>query len=111
MEELIEPLVKFLKVIADSTRLKIINLLKSGEKTANTIQASLAKSQSTISQQLKILTNADILVVRREGVKKFFKIKDPQIFEVISSISDYLSHLNKEKIDTLTSLDVLDTLH
>ncbi len=111
MEELIEPLVNFLKVLADSTRLKIINFLKNGENSANHIQTALNKSQSTISQQLKILTNADILNVRREGVKKIYSIKNPQIFEVLSVLNSYILNTTKDKIENLTTFDILDTLH
>ncbi|MFX1293748.1 MAG: ArsR/SmtB family transcription factor [Promethearchaeota archaeon] len=111
MEELIEPIANFLKVLADITRLKIIKFLKDSENTANNIQTAMKKSQSTISQQLKILTNADILEVRRVGAKKVYKIKNTQIFDVISFINTYLSSITKDKIEDLVSLDILDTLH
>ncbi|MHA1275748.1 MAG: ArsR/SmtB family transcription factor [Candidatus Helarchaeota archaeon] len=111
MEELIELKVKFLKVLADSTRLKIILLLKAGESTANTIQDTLRKSQSTISQQLKILVDSDILEARRDGVKKYYSIKHPHIFDVISSIDLFLSESKQKKVGDLTSLDIVDTLH
>jgi DNA-binding transcriptional ArsR family regulator len=111
MEELIELKVKFLKALADSTRLRIILFLKDGENTANNIQDVLDKSQSTISQQLKSLVENDVLEVRRDGVKKYYKIKNPLIFDVISAVDVFLSESKQQKVGDLTSLDILDTLH
>ncbi|NVM29055.1 MAG: winged helix-turn-helix transcriptional regulator [Candidatus Helarchaeota archaeon] len=111
MEELIDPIVLFLKVLADSTRLKIIELLKNTEMTANDIELKLNKSQSTTSQQLSKLIAADILQVRREGVKKFYSIKHPEIFTVLSSVNSYISSRDKEKIEDIASKDIIDTLH
>lgn len=106
MEDSVETTVNFLKVLADSTRLKIINLLKGNERTVQEIQDLLNRSQSTISQQLKILTSADLLEVRQEGAKKYFKIRDPQIFELVSMIESFIF----ESQDP-TAQAVLDTLH
>ena len=111
MNILNEKIANFLKVLADTTRLDILELLKGGEKHANQIQTALNKSQSTISQHLKTLTNADLVKVRREGTKKFFFIKDNHIFDIISSANSFISSLDKEKIDVISSVDILDTLY
>ncbi len=111
MEELIIPVVTFLKVLADSTRLRIIEILKNKEMTANDIETKLNKSQSTTSQQLKKLITSDILQVRQDGAKKFYSIKHPEIFTVLSSINSYISNLNKEKIEDIASKDIIDTLY
>ncbi|NVM55229.1 MAG: winged helix-turn-helix transcriptional regulator [Candidatus Helarchaeota archaeon] len=111
MEEIIDPFVNLLKVLADSTRLRIIDLLKNNELTANNIEIKLNKSQSTISQQLSKLIAVDILQVRREGVKKYFSIKNPEIFTILSAVNAYISNRNKEKIEDIASKDILDTLY
>jgi len=106
MEDSIDSTANFLKVLADSTRLKIIIFLKNNEKTVQEIQDYLNRSQSTVSQQLKILTTADLLNVRQEGPKKFFTVKDNQIFDVVSKIESFMIE-NKD----VTSQAVFDTLH
>ncbi|MHA1144928.1 MAG: ArsR/SmtB family transcription factor [Candidatus Helarchaeota archaeon] len=111
MQELISNLVDFLKVLADFTRLEILEYLKHGEKMANEIQIALNKSQSTISQQLKTLTGADLISVRKVGARKFYKIRDPRIFTILAAISSFLSQRHREKIDELSALDVIDTLY
>lgn len=111
MKEINDKVVKFLKIIADSTRLEILEFLKNNENTANEIINAINKSQSTVSQQLKTLIDADLVISRREGAKKIYKLKNPQIFNIISMIISFITNQNREKIDTMSSLDVLDTLH
>ncbi|MFX0134224.1 MAG: ArsR/SmtB family transcription factor [Candidatus Hodarchaeota archaeon] len=110
MKEVDEKIVRFLKVIADVTRLEILNFLKNTEKTASEIQDAINKSQSTVSQQIKILISADLVSSRRDGAKKYYMIKNPKIFDVISLIKSYISTQDREKIEKITSIDVLDTL-
>jgi len=124
MEELIEPIVEFVKVLADSTRLRIIELLRDSERSAYDLQTILKKSQSTISQQLKILNTANIITFRKEKktflneqgqsfsrIVKMYSIRNPQIFTVLATINSFLSDLNKEKIEDISSKDILDVLH
>lgn len=106
-----ENLADFLKILADPTRLDILKLLKDGkERIVTTIHESLGKSQSSISQQLKRLENANLLEVRKESRKKYYKIKDPQIFQILNLLNSYMSNLNKDKIEELADLDIVDTL-
>ncbi len=111
MQEIDNKIVRFLKVIADVTRLQILNFLKDDEKTASEIQDAIKKSQSTVSQQIKILISADLVSYRRDGAKKYYKIKNSKIFDVITLIKSYISNQDRETIDKITSMDILDTLH
>ncbi len=96
----------FLKALADKNRLDIIKFLKSGEKSSQEIQDMLKKGQSTVSQQLKILILANIIIFRQEGVKKWYSIKDNKIFQLLSQINSYI--LAQSAFGA--SLDVMDTL-
>jgi len=54
-------LIEFLRILADQTRLDILDLLRYKEKTSSEIQTALEKSQSTISQHLKALSNKNLI--------------------------------------------------
>jgi len=111
MKEISEELESFLKVLADSTRLEIIEILKSGESDSENLQKTLNKSQSTISQHLKSLTNAGIINFNREGAKKRYFIRDTDIQKILLDIKSFISRYNKEKIDSLVSREISDILH
>lgn len=104
-------LIDFLKVIADSTRLRILELLRNNELNSSTIQKQLNKGQSTISQQLKILLQANLIDFRREGVNKIYFLKNNDIFRVFNVISSFIKDLNQEKVDLLFENEVHDILH
>ncbi len=105
-----EDLINIFKILGESTRLNIVNFLQEEEKSAQEIQKALDKSQSIISQRLKNLIDADIIVVQRKQHQKYYRIKYPKILEIISNMEDLISKRAKEKIDKLTDNDILDTL-
>ncbi|TXT59121.1 MAG: Arsenical resistance operon repressor, ArsR [Promethearchaeota archaeon] len=107
-----ENLADFLKILADPTRLDILNILKDGkERTTTEIHEILDLSQPAISQQLKKLENVDLLKARRESRKKYYKIKDPQIFRILTLLNLYMSNISKDKIEELADIDILDTYY
>lgn len=107
-----ENLSEFIKILSDPSRLDILDALKEGsEMSASEIENAIGKSQSSTSQQLKNLVNANILNVRRESRNKYFKIRDPQIFNILIEITIYLSNINQDKIEELSDVDISDTLY
>ncbi|HEY3421715.1 MAG TPA: metalloregulator ArsR/SmtB family transcription factor [Methanocellaceae archaeon] len=75
--------IKLLKALGDDTRIKILQYLLNGEKCACTIVPFIGKAQPTVSQHLKVLVEADILDVRRDGVKMLYKIKNDQAVQIM----------------------------
>jgi DNA-binding transcriptional ArsR family regulator len=80
-----------LKAIADDTRMAILQTLKEGPLSVSDIEKKTGKSHSTTSQQLKSLATANLVTFKKEGTQKFYQIKDSQIFDMLESISSYLS--------------------
>ncbi len=107
-----ESLSEFIKVLSDPSRLDILDALKEGsEMSASEIENAIGKSQSSTSQQLKNLVNANVLNVRRESRNRYYKIRDPQIFNILIEITIYLSNINQDKIEELSDVDISDTLY
>lgn len=109
MSELNIYIIEFLKILSDDTRLRILTLLKAGEKTQDEIVTTLNKRQSTISQQLKTLQSANLIEAEKKD-RNYYRIKDPFVFKVLASIQSLVINLNKEKVKALTNLDIIDTL-
>lgn len=88
--------IELLKALADETRLKILDLLRSGECCQCDILPHVYKSQSTVSQHIQILKNCNILEHKKIGQKVEYKVKDPRIFLVIKLIDEMiLEHLRR----------------
>jgi ArsR family transcriptional regulator len=66
------------KAFCDENRLRILELLQSGEKCACTLLGSLNIGQSTLSHHMKILCDSGIVTYRKEGKWMFYSINEAE---------------------------------
>jgi DNA-binding transcriptional ArsR family regulator len=74
------------KALADSTRLKILECVKEGEKCICKIIPYTGKSQPNVSQHLKVLRTSGLIEERKEGTNIFVKVSTKQIYHIIESV-------------------------
>lgn len=67
---------KVFKAFCDENRLRILALLRSGEKCACVLLEDLHISQSTLSYHMKILCDSGVVVSRTEGKWTHYEISD-----------------------------------
>lgn len=65
---------KVFKALCDERRLRILDLLKSGEKCACVLTEQMDMPQSSLSYHMKILCESGIVVGREEGKWTHYKI-------------------------------------
>ena len=75
---------EFFKVFADSTRIKILFLLRDGEQCVNDIAAALEMSQSSISHQLRVLKQNRLVKFRRDGKTIYYSLADAHVVNILS---------------------------
>jgi ArsR family transcriptional regulator len=63
-----------LKALADPTRLRLLGILSHGEFTVQELTTILAMGQSRISRHLRILTDAGIASVKRQGTWGYYRL-------------------------------------
>ena len=63
-----------LKALADPKRLRIVDMLSCGELCACKILEKFHITQPTLSHDMKVLSNAGIVVVRREGKWMYYSL-------------------------------------
>jgi ArsR family transcriptional regulator len=83
--------VKILSALSDPTRLELLEYLSGGERCVCEILPAFSRSQSTISKHLNILYEANILDRKIDGKRTVYRIKDPQVFDLIRMV-DYLAY-------------------
>lgn len=74
------------KALSDTTRLKIMYILKNGELCVCEIMVALEKPQSTISHHLNVLKNAGLIKWRKEGIWMYYKLTYPFIIDIIHDL-------------------------
>jgi ubiquinone/menaquinone biosynthesis C-methylase UbiE len=70
----IETLTAVYKLLGDETRLRILSLLRDNELAVGEIQKILGLGQSTLSSQLALLKEQELVAARKEGQKVFYRL-------------------------------------
>ena len=81
--ETLEDLTEVFKVFADGTRIKILWNLFDDEICVADICERINMSQSAVSHQLRILKQARLIKVRREGKNAFYSLDDEHVKRII----------------------------
>ncbi|MBD3194418.1 MAG: metalloregulator ArsR/SmtB family transcription factor [Candidatus Lokiarchaeota archaeon] len=110
MFDLTEDTVNLLKVLSDPTRLNIIELLSKCTHTSAQIQNKLDRTQSTISQQLKTLIEANLVDYEKDGNNKLYFLKYNEILDILANLRLFIIEQKKKSIEELRELDRYDTL-
>jgi DNA-binding transcriptional ArsR family regulator len=63
-----------LQALADPTRRKILELLVSGENAVGELAAELPISRPAVSQHLRLLEQAELVVVKQVGTRRVYSI-------------------------------------
>ena len=71
------------KALAHPARIRILEYLRSGERTVSELQALLDLESSTVSQQLAILRGRSIVEGRKQGTSAYYRVPDPLIFDLL----------------------------
>lgn len=87
MDELSAARAEILKAIAQTTRLKILEFLKSGERCVCEIFPAIGEEQSNTSRHLNLLQASGILQRRKDGVKIMYRIKHQEVLEILELAS------------------------
>ena len=75
-----------LGALAHPTRLQILEVLREGEACVCHIQATLRQRQAYVSQQLMALRQAGLVTTRKEGLRVYYQVSDPQILTVLEDV-------------------------
>ena len=77
-----------LKALADPTRREILNLLKSGTKSAGEISDHFNITAAAISRHLSVLKEADLIEDSREGKYIYYTLNASVLEEIMLWITD-----------------------
>jgi ArsR family transcriptional regulator len=95
----------FFKALAHPARIKMLEYLRQGEKTAGEILEALNLEQSNGSQHLAVLRNRNIIVARRDGTNVFYSVRDPMLYQILDLLRQYFHEHLSEMRGLLEALD------
>lgn len=87
---------RIFKVLADPTRLEILQLLEGKELNVTAISQGLEMEQSAVSHQLKTLKDARLVKARRDGKSMIYSQLDGHVYEILAQM---FTHVEEEDCD------------
>ena len=89
--EMVEGLADFFSIFGDSTRVRILLVLDTGEMCVCDISETLGMSMSATSHQLRMLREAHLVSSRREGKNIYYSLCDDHVRVVLETAVEHLS--------------------
>jgi DNA-binding transcriptional ArsR family regulator len=95
----------FFKALSHPLRIRILEILSTGEKSVNEIQDIIGSSGSTVSQQLSVLRAKNIVIGTKDGKRVVYSLRDPAIVDLLNVAKELF---NNHLIDTLSMYEELE---
>lgn len=89
--EVVQQVAAYFSILSEPMRLKILNLLRDGEKCVQDLVEATATSQANVSKHLKVMLQAGILSRRTQGTSAFYSVSDDLTFELCTLVCDRIA--------------------
>ena len=99
---------EFFKTLAHPARIRVLELLRDGERSVGELIPEVGLEASHLSQQLGILRRANVLHARKEGSTVRYSVTDPRIFELLEVAKAILTNALVETRELLSELEGLE---
>ena len=97
-DDLAELIARRFRMLAEPTRIKLLDRLREGEASVNELSEGLGASQQNVSKHLTMLAEAGMLARRKDRNHVYYRIADEGVFalceQVCGSAQEQLRALN-----------------
>src|SRR6476620_2389355 len=93
-------MIKTLNALAEPNRLHIMEFLQDGPRSVGEIVDELGLHQPQVSKHLKVLVEAGLLEVEKDGQRRIYKVR-PQPFQELDTWLEPFRRNWEEKFDRL----------
>jgi ArsR family transcriptional regulator len=73
----------FFRLLGHPARVRVLELLRDGERSVGDLQLALGLDSSGTSQHLTAMRKQGVLESRRAGTSVYYSVKDPRIFKLL----------------------------
>ena len=82
---------EFFRLLGHPARVRILELLRDGERSVGDLQEALGLDSSGTSQHLAALRRQGLVETRRQGTTIFYKLKDPRVAQLLQVAREILT--------------------
>ncbi|MFI5177733.1 MAG: ArsR/SmtB family transcription factor [Vicinamibacterales bacterium] len=79
------------RALAHPVRIRILERLRTGERTVQELQEVLGLEQPIVSQHLAALRARDLVVVRRERTQAYYALRGPLVADLLRVAREFLN--------------------
>ncbi|MHB1433354.1 MAG: ArsR/SmtB family transcription factor [Streptosporangiaceae bacterium] len=98
----------FFKTLAHPARIRVLQVLREGERSVSELIPEVGLEPSHLSQQLGVLRRANIVQARRTGSTVRYSVTDERIFELLALAKAILTSTLAGSGELLAELETLD---
>ncbi len=80
-----------LQALADPTRRRVLELLRPGPRSVGNLAQELPISQPAVSQHLKVLRDARLVLMQRQGTRHMYRVHHEGLGELKSYVESFWS--------------------
>ena len=94
-------MLEVLKILADTTRLRLLRILRQGDFTVQDLMQALNMGQSRISRHLILMNEAGLLKVEKQGTWRYYRLAPESSFfqKIWPAIEAHLDELDMQEQD------------
>ncbi len=93
------------RVLGHPARVRILELLREGERSVGALQAELGLDSGGTSQHLAALRRIGLVDSRREGTSVFYRAADERVFDLLAAGREIISRRLEQQQAILQDLD------
>lgn len=95
----------FFKALSNPLRIRILELLREGDKYVHELQEHMNVESAVVSQQLAILRNKNIVLGVKDGTKVMYSVKDPLLFDLLDIAKRIFNNSLNDTIQMLKDIN------
>ncbi|HVA75884.1 MAG TPA: metalloregulator ArsR/SmtB family transcription factor [Acidimicrobiales bacterium] len=80
------------RVLGHPARVRVLELLRDGERSVGSLQAELDLDSGGMSQHLSSLRRIGLVQSRREGTTVYYRVDDARVFDLLAAGRDIITH-------------------
>jgi DNA-binding transcriptional ArsR family regulator len=99
---------EFFKTLGHPARIRILEVLRDGERPVNELIPEVGIEPSHLSQQLAVLRRANLVRSRKVGSSVLYAVSEPRVFELLEVAKAILTSSLTETRELLEQLEGMD---
>ena len=101
---------EFFKVLGHPARIRVLEVLRDGERAVSELIPEVGIESSHLSQQLGVMRRANLIQARKEGASVVYSVGNPMLFELLDVAKQILTSSLAETRDLLAQLEAVEVV-